>query len=108
MQLHERAITGCTASTFKAPADCRLTQNGKKLYIHVYSWPFQHLHMEGLEGKIEYAQLLNDSSEISWKTSESSVHHEALKSESAKGNVVFELPVIKPDVIVPVIEVFLK
>jgi len=36
------------------------------------------------------------------------VHHEALKSESAKGNVVFELPVIKPDVIVPVIEVFLK
>ena len=64
MRVHGRSIYGCTQSQFKEPKDCRYTQNGKKLYLHVYAWPFQHLFLDGLRGRIEYAQLLNDASEI--------------------------------------------
>ncbi|MHC4886265.1 MAG: alpha-L-fucosidase [Planctomycetota bacterium] len=108
MRVHERSITGCTASKFKAPKDCRITQNGKKLYIHLFSWPFRHLHMEGLAGKVEYAQLLNDASEVAWNEMDSSMPHGACQAQGKKGTVIFELPVVKPNVTVPVIEVFLK
>ncbi len=41
MALHSESIYGCTQSEFSAPPDCRLTQNGNKLYVHVYAWPFK-------------------------------------------------------------------
>ncbi len=66
MALHERSIVGCTQSDFTAPADCRLTQNGDRLNIHLFNWPYRHLHFDALAGKIEYAQLLHDGSEVTW------------------------------------------
>jgi alpha-L-fucosidase len=66
MRQHSRSIYGCTQSRFTAPSGCRFTQNSKRLYLHVYDWPFRHLHVDGLAGKVEYAQLLNDASEIRW------------------------------------------
>src|SRR5437764_14062607 len=68
MRLHSRSIYGCTQSEFTAPPDCRLTQNGQRLYCHLFAWPFRHLHLDGFAGKVAYAQLLNDASEI--RTSE--------------------------------------
>ena len=59
-----------------------------------------------MAGKIEYAQFLHDASEVlfieneKWHFSEGLVATEDL--------VVFKLPHVKPDVIDPVIEVFLK
>ena len=94
MKLHDRAIYGCTQSEFEAPNGCRYTQNGNRLYVHVYAWPFRSLHLPGLGGRIAYAQLLNDASEVKLKEKEA--------------NVTLELPVVKPDVIVPVVELFLK
>ena len=44
---------------------------------------------------MDYAQFLHDASEI-------------LFSEGGDGSVVFKLPVVKPPMIVPVIELFLK
>src|SRR5438105_1616727 len=64
MRLHNRSIYGCTASDLVPPPDCRYTQNGRRLYLHVFAWPFRHLHLDGLAGRVEYAQLLNDASEI--------------------------------------------
>jgi alpha-L-fucosidase len=107
LRLHGRAIYGCTASEFTAPDGCRFTQNGKRLYLHIYSWPFRHLHIDGLAGKVEYAQLLNDASEIRFKE-HAAEPHSALE-EKLEGNVLtLEIPVIKPPVTVPVIELFLK
>lgn len=94
MRLHNRAIYGCTQSEFPAPPDCRYTQNGNRLYLHIYAWPFKTIFLEGLAGKIDYCQLLNDGSEI-------------FISEK-DGRTAIELPIQKPEVLVPVVEIFLK
>jgi alpha-L-fucosidase len=104
MRLHARSIYGCTQSDFTPPTDVRYTQNGNRLYAHVYAWPFRHLHLPGLAGKIEYAQLLNDASEIFFTEAGQSAEGENL----TPGEVVLTLPVVKPNVVVPVIELFLK
>ncbi len=105
MGLHARSIYGCTQSVFEAPQDCRYTQHGNRVYLHVFAWPFRHLHLPGLAGKIEYAQLLHDASEI--KVLEAP-DDKPLPEWMKPGSVTLELPVIKPRVTVPVIELFLK
>lgn len=108
MRLHSRSIYGCSASTFQAPPDCRYTQNGNRLYLHIFSWPFRHLHLDGLAGRVAYAQLLNDASEIKL------IEHDPAKTAYLTGMgttenaVILELPIQKPDVAVPVVELFLK
>ncbi len=105
MRLHNRSIYGCGSSDFAAPPDCRYTQNGDRLYLHLFAWPFKHVRLKGLAGKVEYAQLLNDASEIQF-TEGGQVSHRL--SEEVADTVVLELPVNKPPVAVPVIELFLK
>ncbi len=106
MRLHSRAIYGCTQSEFTAPADCRFTQNGKRLYLHIFSWPFRHLHLDGMAGRVEYAQLLNDASEV--RLLEPGKHTEWSIAETAADTLTLELPVVKPGVTVPVVELFLR
>jgi alpha-L-fucosidase len=106
MRLHARSIYGCTQSEFVAPPDCRFTQNGKRLYLHVFSWPFRHLHLDGFAGKVAYAQLLNDASEI--RRLEPGKHNEWSIATVANDTLTLELPVVQPNVVVPVIELFLK
>jgi len=101
MRLNSRSIYGCTQSEFTAPPDCRFTQNGKRLYLHVFAWPFRHIHLEGLADKVEYAQLLHDASEIRFAKPNWDV-------DTGANILTLELPVRKPDVVVPVIELFLK
>jgi alpha-L-fucosidase len=97
MTLHAESIYGCTQSKFQAPLDCRLTQpadpHDRRLFVHVYAWPFEHLHLPGLAGKVSYARLLHDGSEILFRS-----HDDRL---------TLELPVREPEVIVPVIELTL-
>jgi alpha-L-fucosidase len=104
MARHSEAIYGCTMSAFDAPQDCRFTQKDDKLYLHIYAWPFRHLPIPGLAGKVAYARFLHDGSEVAlkpndWAASQLQIGEEAL---------VLELPVVKPDVVVPVIELELK
>jgi len=105
MRQHGRSIYGCTQSDFSAPADCRYTQNGNRLYLHVFAWPFRHLHLDGLAGRVAYAQLLNDGSEI--RMQESNPHRHSTAAEGER-TLTLTLPVQRPDVAVPVIELFLK
>jgi alpha-L-fucosidase len=106
MKLHSRAIYGCTQSEYAAPTDCRLTQNGKRLYLHVFNWPFRHLHLDGFAGRVAYAQLLNDASEI--RMLEPGKHTERHIDRGSSDTLILELPVVKPTVVVPVIELFLR
>lgn len=98
MKRHSRSIYGCTQAPegFVTPQDCRLTYNQEKnrLYLHIFTWPFKHLHLDGFAGKIEYAQLLNDASEVRYREHENTL--------------TLDLPVQKPNVTVPVVEIFLK
>lgn len=107
MKRHGRSIYGCGASDFTAPSDCRYTQNGDRLYLHLYSWPFKSVHLPNLAGKVQYAQLLNDGSEIKFSESKAS-EHASLKSRTPAGSLSLNLPVVRPDVSVPVVELFLK
>ena len=109
MRLHNRSIYGCTASDFVPPPDCRYTQNGQRLYLHVFAWPFHHLHLDGLADRVDYAQLLNDASEI--KMLAIDPRQQAQNTTMGglpPGTLTLELPVQKPPVVVPVIELFLK
>lgn len=108
MRLHGRSIYGCTASDFTPPQDARYTQNGKRLYLHLFAWPYKHVHLDGLAGRIEYAQLLNDASEV--KMTEIDPHAQAqnMTMQGKAGVLTVELPQKKPDVEIPVVELFLK
>jgi alpha-L-fucosidase len=106
MGLHSRSIYGCTQSEFTPPADVHYTQNGRRLYAHLYAWPFRHLVLPGLAGKVEYAQLLNDASEVPFK--EAGIDRSWDENALPEGTVLLNLPVVKPDVVVPVVEIFLK
>ena len=112
MKRHGRSIYGCGPAPegFPTPQDCRLTYNSStnRLYVHVFAWPIHHLHLEGLAGKVEYAQLLNDGSEI--KLIEGGPVHVAGPVDQAQlsGLLTLEVPVQKPAVTVPVVELALK
>jgi len=109
MKRHGRSIHGCTGAPddITTPEDCRLTYNPetRRLYVHVFAWPFRQLHLDGLAGKVEYAQLLNDASEIG--LSEQTEHQKDLGGRDLQ-TLTLELPVQAPRVSVPVIELFLK
>ena len=109
MRYHSRAIYGCGMSDFTPPPDCRYTQNGNRLYLHLFAWPFRHVHLPGLAGRVAYAQLLNDASEIKRVQIDP---HQVAQNTTMGGLppdvLTLELPVQKPDVAVPVIELFLK
>ena len=104
MALHSESIYGCTQSEFPEPQDCRLTQNGNKVYVHIFAWPFKHLYLNGLGDKVAFARFLHDGSEISLKLSDWTSRH----LQTDDNTLVLELPVIEPDVVVPVIELELK
>lgn len=104
MAIHSEAIYGCTQSQFPVPQDCRLTQKGNKVYVHIFAWPFKHLHLPGLGGQVEYARFLHDGSEVPITGSEWETHQMTIKPNT---QLLF-LPVKKPDVVVPVIELTLK
>lgn len=108
MRLHDRSITGCTASDFTPPPDGRYTQNGKRLYLHLFAWPFRHVHLDGLAGRVAYAQLLSDGSEIKRIELDPNAKASTIHMTGKPGTLTLELPVQRPDVLVPVIELFLK
>ncbi|OGV47570.1 MAG: alpha-L-fucosidase [Lentisphaerae bacterium GWF2_44_16] len=114
MKRHNRSIYGCTYAPngLKAPQDCRYTYNPetKRLYLHLFAWPFKAVHLPEMGGKIKYAQLLNDASEIRFRDEKSNVHvaSTGLSAKTPSGALTLEIPTIKPPVEVPVIEMFLK
>ncbi len=108
-KLHGRSIVGCGHAQFPAPRDVRYTQRGKCLYVHIFAWPFGYLHLPGLAGKVEYAQLLNDASELHLRQLDPDVP--ALTTDmkgDSRDTLTVKLPIRKPEVAVPVIEIFLK
>jgi len=98
MESNSRSIYGCTQAPkeFTAPANTLLTYNPKagRLYMHLLDYPMQTLVLKGFGDKVKYAQFLHDASEIKQSRSESDIN--------------LSLPVNKPTVEIPVIELFLR
>lgn len=112
MKYNSRSIYGCTMAEpdllAACPRDCRMTQSqdGTRLYLHLFAYPFAHLELRGLAGRVEYAQFLADGSEL--RFTEGRAEHFSLGAAEGEDLLVIELPVQKPDDEVPVIELFLR
>ena len=111
MKYNSRSIYGCTMAEpdFKEPRGCRFTQSedGKRLYIHLMEYPFQNLLLPDMADKIEYAQFLHDGSEILYSESATNQAGDDTLGDLS-GTVIMNIPPVKPPVVVPVIEIFLK
>jgi alpha-L-fucosidase len=106
---HGRSIYGAGPSAQRPPADCRFTEREGRLYLHLFAWPFGHVHLPGLGATVEYAQFLHDASEVRVEQIDP-----ARKAQTTvmgglpEGTVTLVLPVRRPPVAVPVIELFLR
>lgn len=111
MKHHARSIHGCGAAPkqYATPPDCRYTydKEAKRLYLHVLQWPFKHIHLPNMAGKLAYAQFLHDHSEVLFADTTTHAHGH-MAATAPKGTVMLDIPVVKPNVEVPVIELFLK
>ena len=107
MSVNSRSIYGCTQAPadYAVPANCLLTYNPdtRRLYVHLLDYPLENLRMPGYKCKIKYAQFLHDASEIRMEEPD-----QDLKGSSGGNDVILKLPVAKPDVVIPVIELILK
>ena len=107
MRYNSRSIYGCTVAPegFAAPNGTALTYNpeAKTLYVHLYDYPMGFLPLDFID-KVQYAQFLHDGSELLLRRP---VAHSGGQSGDTKpvGGVL--LPILKPDVVVPVVELFL-
>ena len=112
MHFNSRSIYNCTMAEPDIlpalPPDCRFTQSedGKRLYLHLFAYPFAHVSLRGLAGKVAYAQFLHDGSEIRMTEGEDDHYSDGAARDS--GLLALHLPIVKPDMEVPVIEMFLK
>ena len=109
---HGRSIYGCgrAPENFTVPQDCRLTYNAEKnrLYVHIFNWSCMGLRIENLNGKVKYAQLLNDGSELKLEAAPEYTNKWETPKKTGINDLIIKLPVKKPPVAVPVIELFLK
>ena len=109
MAYNSRSIYECTQAPegFTAPPNTVLTYNpkSKRLYLHLLNYPTKNLLLKNFKDKIKYAQFLHDASEIELTEPYS---HWMIKQEFGENDINLVLPVTKPDVEIPVIELFLK
>lgn len=109
MKYNSRAIYACTEAPagFEAPANSLLTYNPEtnRLYIHLLDYPLQNLRLPGYKGKVKYAQFLHDASEIKVSTPPQRNRGGGL---DAGNDLSLSLPVTKPHVEIPVIELILN
>jgi len=108
MNWNSRSIYRCTQAPegFEVPDNTLLTYNPEtnRLYVHLLDYPLQNFRMQGYKNKIKYAQFLHDASEI--KVAAPRGHW--IEQEVGEEDVNLLLPVNKPPVEIPVIEIFLK
>ncbi len=109
MKYNNRSIYNCTQAPdeFPKPDNCLLTFNPEtnRLYVHLLDYPVKRLTLKGFGGKVKYAQFLHDASEIKFGKPR---HNVTYQEKLADQDVILILPVVKPNVEIPVIELFLN
>ncbi|WP_102191939.1 alpha-L-fucosidase [Microbacterium aurantiacum] len=108
MRLHRDAVIGAGHAPFTPPREGVYTRRGNRLYLSLFFWPMGVVHLPGLAGRVSYARLLNDGSWL--RTSVTDPEQEAdlmTPAGQADGTLSVHLPVRRPDVLIPVIELTL-
>ncbi|MDX9883062.1 MAG: alpha-L-fucosidase [Prolixibacteraceae bacterium] len=108
MKCNSRSVYGCTQAPeeYDVPEHSLLTYNPqtKRLYIHLIDYPLQNFNLPNYKGKVKYAQFLHDGSEI--KMTQRYGH--GMRESENENNLNLSLPVRKPDIEIPVIELILE
>ncbi len=109
MDRNRESIYGCGAapSELPEPDRCRYTYNKKtnRLYVHIMDYPVKFLHLPKLSGKVRFARLLGDHSEILMRPQ--GVPHGNMAPSVPPDTQTLVLPPLPPSDTVPVIELFL-
>ena len=109
MHFNSRSIYGCTAAPdgVRPPDGTLLTYNPerRRLYLHLPNYPMGRVGISFAD-KIAYAQFLHDASEIPVLDSPGELAKESNTNSGFNG--FLGLPVVKPRVEVPVVEMFMK
>jgi len=102
MKVNSRSVYGCTEAPagLTAPANTVFTYNPvtNRLYVHLLAYPLGRLTLKNMADKVKYVQFLHDASEIAMSA----------PREGGQNDLSLTLPVLKPPVEIPVLEVFLK
>jgi alpha-L-fucosidase len=108
MRRHSESIYGCGPAPYPPPPDCRYTMKGNRLFLHIFSWPFGHLHLSGLATRVEFARFLHDGSEVEREEVDPAQRASTVQMAGLPaGTLTLRLPVRKPNVLLPVVEIFL-
>lgn len=109
MRLHRDAVIGAGHADFLPPREGVYTQRGSRLYLHLFSWPLGFVHLPDLAGRVSFARLVNDGSWLKTSTTDpdQQASHMTPQGEAA-GTLTVHLPVRRPDVLIPVIELTLN
>jgi len=109
MKYNNPAIYNCTQAPvkFETPPNCLLTYNPNthRLYVHLLDYPLKRFTLKGYGGKVKYAQFLHDRSEIKFGKPRRTVNY---GEQQAQSDIILILPVIKPQIEIPVIELILE
>ncbi len=108
MDLHSASVHGAgPADGLVAPQGTVLTQRGDRLYVHLTTWPMQHLHLPGLSGAVRFARFLHDGSEVALSTIDPDQQAMNMTPAGLGSDVLtMTLPIRRPDVLLPVIELW--
>ena len=112
MEYNSRSIYGCTEapSCFTAPENTILTYNPdyNRLYVHLLVYPGRRLACSFGE-RIDFVQFLHDASEIKFEFhGEREEQNQTFYKSGCEGVSYFLLPELRPNIINPVLEIFLK
>ncbi len=108
MRLHDRAIVGAGHTDLVPPREGVYTRRADRLYLHLFSWPLGFVHLPQLAGRVRFARLLNDGSELAMSVTDPTTTAALMTpAGEAAGTLTVHLPVRRPDVLMPVIELFL-
>ncbi|HUX57045.1 MAG TPA: alpha-L-fucosidase [Bacteroidales bacterium] len=102
MKYNSRSIYKCTEAPaeYDVPDNTLLTYNPvtKRLYVHLLAYPMGRLTLTNIADKVEYVQFLHDASEVKFSAGR----------DANKNDLTLQLPVQKPPVEIPVLEIYLK
>ncbi|OJU41987.1 MAG: alpha-L-fucosidase [Microbacterium sp. 69-10] len=108
MLLHRDAIVGAGHAEFTPPREGVYTRRGDRLYLHLFSWPLGFVHLPDLAGRVSFARLLNDGSWLKTSVPDPDQHDTHMTPTlQDEGTLTVHLPVQRPDVLMPVIELTL-
>ncbi len=109
MKFNNKSIYNCTAAPeeFARPENCLLTYNPEtnRLYVHLLDYPIKRFALKGYKGKVKYAQFLHDDSELKFGKPR---HNATYQEGQEEDDLILILPVVKPPVEIPVIELVLN